>query len=156
VAAAQDDAAAQVGDNGNSKVISAFLALAPCLRSVTYPNNFKPNIQKYDGCSDPNIWLLTYYIAVKAADGNFDHMESYFPLVMGDAPSLFLNNLPTGSITSWTDLSQVFTSNFQVTYNHLGNAFNLGQVNMKAGEWLRDYTNQFFENRNTCVGIKDH
>jgi hypothetical protein len=82
-------------------------------------------------------------------------MASYFPLVMGDTPSLFLNNLPTGSITSWTDLSQVFTSNFQATYNHLGNAFNLGQVNMKAGEWLRDYTNQFFENRNTCVGVKD-
>jgi hypothetical protein len=26
---------------------------------------------------------------------------------------------------------------------------------MKPGEWLRDYTNQFFENRNTCVGIRD-
>jgi hypothetical protein len=31
---------------------------------------------------------LTYYIAFKAAGGNFDHMAAYFPLVMGDAPSL--------------------------------------------------------------------
>jgi hypothetical protein len=30
---------------------------------------------------------------------------AYFPLVMGDAPSLELNNHPTGSITSWADLS---------------------------------------------------
>jgi hypothetical protein len=30
--------------------------------------------------------LSTYYVAVKAAGGNFDHMEAYFPLVMGDTP----------------------------------------------------------------------
>jgi hypothetical protein len=26
---------------------------------------------------------------------------------------------------------------------------------MKPGERFRDYTNQFFENRNTCVGVPD-
>jgi hypothetical protein len=75
------------------------LLLAPRLRSVAYPDNFKPNIQKYDDRFDPNIWLSTYYIAVKAVGGNFGHMAAYFPLVMGDAPSLWLNNLPAGSIT---------------------------------------------------------
>jgi hypothetical protein len=98
---------------------------------------------------------LTYYITVKAAGGNFDHMASYFPLVMGDASSLWLNNLPAGSITSWADLSQAFTSNFQETYNRPGNAFNLLRVTMKPGERLRDYTNRLFENRNTCVGVPD-
>jgi hypothetical protein len=121
--------------------VTAFLALAPRLRSVTYPDNFKPNIQKYDGQSDPNIWLSTYYVVVKAAGGNFDNMAAYYPLVMGDAPSLWLNNLPVGSITLWADLSQACTSNFQATYNHPGNAFNLGRVTMKTGERLRDYTN---------------
>jgi hypothetical protein len=82
-------------------------------------------------------------------------MAAYFPLVMGDAPSLWLNNLPVGNITSWADLSQAFTSNFQATYNCPGNAFNLWRVTMKASEWLRDYTNRFFENRNTCVGVRD-
>jgi hypothetical protein len=42
-----------------------------------------------------------------------------------------------------------------VTYNHPGNAFNLGRVTMKTGEWLRDYTNRFFENHNTCVSVRD-
>jgi hypothetical protein len=32
-------------------------------------------------------------------------MAVYFPLVMGDVPSLFFNNLLAGSITSWADLS---------------------------------------------------
>jgi hypothetical protein len=129
--------------------------LVPRLRSVACPDNFNPNIQKYDGHSDPNIWLSTYYVAVKAAGGSFDHMAAYFPLVMGDTPLLWLNNLPTSSITSWADLSQAFTSNFQAMYNRPGNAFNLGRVTMKPGEWLRDYTNRFFENRNTCVGVRD-
>jgi hypothetical protein len=155
VAATQDDIAAQVGDNDDDMAITAFPTLALRLQSVAYPDNFKPNIQKYDGHSNPNIWLSTYYVAVKAAGGNFDHMAAYFPLVMGDTPLLWLNNLPAGSITSWADLSQAFTSNFQVTYNHPGNAFNLGRVTMKAGEWLRDYTNRFFENHNTCVGVRD-
>jgi hypothetical protein len=154
VATAREDDAAQVGDNGDDMVITTS-PLAPRLRSVTYPNNFKPNIQKYDDRSDPNIWLSTYYVTVKADGSSFDHMAAYFPLVMGDAPSLWLNNLPTGSITSWADLSHAFTSNFQVTYNRTGNAFILGRVTMKPDERLRDYTNRFFENRNSCVGVRD-
>jgi hypothetical protein len=74
---------------------------------------------------------------------------------MGDTPLLWLNNLPTSSITSWADLSQAFTSNFQAMYNCPGNAFNLRRVTMKPGERLQDYTNRFFENRNTCVGVRD-
>jgi hypothetical protein len=155
VASTRDDDAAHVGDSGDDMAITTFPALAPRLRSVAYPYNFKTNIQKYDGCSDPNIWLSTYYVAVKAAGGSFDRMAAYFPLVMGDAPSLWLNNLPVGRITSWVDLSQAFTSNFQATYNLPGNAFNLKRVTMKPNERLGDYTNQFFENRNTCFGIRD-
>jgi hypothetical protein len=155
VASTRGDDAVQVGDSGDDMAITTFPALAPRLRSVAYPDNFKPNIRKYDSRSDPNIWLSTYYVAVKAVGGNFDHMEAYLPLVMGDAPSLWLNNLLAGSITSWANLSQAFTSNFQVTYNHPGNTFNLGRVTMKPGERLQDYTNRFFENRNTCVGIRD-
>jgi hypothetical protein len=62
---------------------------------------------------------------------------------MGDAPSLWLNNLLAGSIMSWADLSQAFMSIFHAIYNHPGNAFNLGRVTIKPGERLRDYTNRF-------------
>jgi predicted acylesterase/phospholipase RssA len=82
-------------------------------------------------------------------------MDTYFTLVMGDALSLWLNNLTVGNIKSWSDLSQTFTSNFQATYNRPGNAFNLERVNMKTNERLCDYTNRFFENLNTCVSVQD-
>jgi hypothetical protein len=42
-----------------------------------------------------------------------------------------------------------------VTYNRPGNAFNLGWVTMKTGERLCNYTNRFFENRKTCVSVRD-
>jgi hypothetical protein len=70
LAAAQDDDVAQVGDSGDDMDLTAFPALAPRLWSVAYPDNFMPNIQEYDGRSNPNIWLLTYYVAVKAAGDN--------------------------------------------------------------------------------------
>jgi hypothetical protein len=97
---AQSRGSAQVGGGTDDIAITAFLVLAPRLRSVVYPDNFKPNIQKYDSRFDPNIWLSTHYITVKAAGGKFDHMAAYFLLVMGDAPSLWLNNLPASSINS--------------------------------------------------------
>jgi hypothetical protein len=88
VTVAHGDVAAQVGDNGDDMAITTFHALAPRLRSVAYPDNFKPNIQKYDSRSNPNNWMSTYYVTVKAASSNFDHMAAYIPLVTGDTPSL--------------------------------------------------------------------
>jgi hypothetical protein len=44
VATARDDDVAPVGDSGDDMAITAFPALAPLLRSVAYPDNFKPNI----------------------------------------------------------------------------------------------------------------
>jgi hypothetical protein len=70
VTAAQGDTAAQVGNNGDDMAITAFPALAPRLQSVAYPDNFKPNIKKYEGRSDPNIWLMAYYVGLHpAGDG---------------------------------------------------------------------------------------
>jgi hypothetical protein len=41
-----------------------------------------------------------YSIAACASRGNEDHMAGYFPLVMGKAPLLWLDNLPAECITS--------------------------------------------------------
>ena len=84
--------------SGDDLALNAFPALDARFKRVEYPDNFKPNIKSYDGRSDPNIWLSTYYVTVKAAGGGFDHMTAYFPLVMGKSPSLWLNNLEPGSI----------------------------------------------------------
>jgi hypothetical protein len=77
-------------------------------------------IEKYDGPSDLSIWLKRYNITTHGSGGNEDHMVAYFPLVMGKAPLLWLDNLPAECITSWATLSRLFTTNYQATYNRPG------------------------------------
>jgi hypothetical protein len=97
--------------------VNNFPAFSRRLRTIRYRKDFKPAIEKYDGRSDPSIWLKMYSIAACASGGNEDHMAGYFPLVMGKAPLLWLDNLPAECITSWATLSRLFTTNYQATYN---------------------------------------
>jgi hypothetical protein len=83
-------------------------------------------------------------------------MAGYFPLVMGKAPLLWLDNLLVECITSWATLSRLFKTNYQATYNHPDNTHHLARVRMRKDETLREYTNCYFENRNTLAGVKDN
>jgi hypothetical protein len=132
--------------------VNNFPSFSRCLRTITYPKDFKLAIEKYDGRSDPSIWLN---IAARASGGNEDHMAGYFPLVMCKAPLLWLDNLPAECITSWATLSRLFTTNYQATYNRPGNSHHLARVQMRHDETLREYTNRYFEKHNTLVGVKD-
>jgi hypothetical protein len=62
--------------------VNIFPAFSRRLRTIRYPKDFKPAIEKYDGRSDLSIWLNMYNIATRATRGNEDHMAGYFPLVM--------------------------------------------------------------------------
>jgi hypothetical protein len=135
--------------------VNNFPAFSQRLQMIRYPKDFKPAIEKYDCRSDPSIWLKMYNIAARASGGNEDHMAGCFPLVMGKAPLLWLDNLPAESITSWATLSRLFTTNYQATYNRPGNTHHLARVRMRSDETLREYTNRYFENRNTLAGVKD-
>jgi hypothetical protein len=90
-------------------------------------------------------------ITARASGGNEDHMAGYSPLVTGKAPLLWLDKC----ITSWETVSRLFMTNYQATYNRPGNTHHLARVQMRRDETLREYTNYYFENRNTIAGIKD-
>jgi hypothetical protein len=98
--------------SARSGAVNNFPAFSRHLWTIRYPKDFKPAIEKYDSRSDPSIWLKMYRIATHASGGNEDHMAGYFPLVMGKAPLLWLDNLPTECITSWTTLSRLFKTNY--------------------------------------------
>jgi hypothetical protein len=59
--------------------VNNFPAFSRCLRTIRYPKDFKTAIEKYNGRSDPSIWLKMYSIAAHASSGNEDHMAGYFP-----------------------------------------------------------------------------
>jgi hypothetical protein len=135
--------------------VNNFPAFSRRLRTIRYPKDFKPAIEKYDSRSDPSIWLKMYNIAAHGSRGNEDHMEGYIPLVMGKAPHLWLDNLPVECITSWATFSHLFTTNYQTTYKRPSNTHHLARVRMRRVETLREYTNRYFENCNTLAGVKD-
>jgi hypothetical protein len=82
------------------------------LRTIRYPKEFKPAIEKYDSHSDPSIWQKMYNITAHASRGNEDHMAGYLPLVMGKTPLLWLDNLLAECITFWATLSRLFMTNY--------------------------------------------
>jgi hypothetical protein len=91
---------AALAPSASPGTVNNFPAFSRHLRTIRYPKDFKPAIEKYDGRSDLSIWLKMYSITTCASGANEDHMAGYFPLVMGKAPLLWLNNLPAECITS--------------------------------------------------------
>jgi hypothetical protein len=87
--------------------VNNFPTFSRHLRTIRYPKDFKPA-----GHFDPSIWLKMYSIATRASGGNEYHMAGYFPLVMGKAPLLWLDNLLAECITSWATLSRLFTTKY--------------------------------------------
>jgi hypothetical protein len=84
--------------------VNNFPAFSRRLRTIRYPKDFKPSIEKYDGRSDPSIWLKMYSIAARASGGNEDHMAGYFPLVMShpvlkEKPNALITCAPGSSYT---------------------------------------------------------
>jgi hypothetical protein len=122
--------------SASTGAVNDFPAFSRRLRTIRYPKDFKPAIEKYDSRSDPSIWLKMYRIAARASGGNEDHMDRYFPPLMGKAPLLWLDNLPAECITSWPTLSRLFATNYQATYNRPGNTHHFTRVRMRSDETL--------------------
>ena len=81
--------------------LDGFSAFSSQFWAIQWPATFKPTgIKKYDGESDPKMWLRTYSIAVRAARGDNDIMAAYFPVMMGRHALNWLKVLPAGSINS--------------------------------------------------------
>jgi hypothetical protein len=47
--------------------VNNFPAFSRHLRTIRYPKDFKPSIEKYDGRSDPSIWLKMYSIVARGS-----------------------------------------------------------------------------------------
>jgi hypothetical protein len=80
--------------------VNNFPAFSRRLRTIRYPNDFKSAIEKYDGRSVPSIWLKIFNITARGSGCNVDQKAGCFPLVMGKAPLLWLDNLLAECVTS--------------------------------------------------------
>ena len=75
--------------------------MAPALRQVQWPRKFRPEMPpRYDGATDPMIFLLAYEEAVLRAGGDDRVMANWLPMALTGVPRAWLLDLPTASVTS--------------------------------------------------------
>ena len=79
-------------------------ALAPALRQVQWPREFKLEAPpRYSGATDPLVFLLACEEAVLKAGGDDRVMANWFPMALTGAPRAWLLNLPRSTVASWED-----------------------------------------------------
>ena len=93
---------------------------------------------------NPKLWLEDYRLACQAGGAdNDDFIIRNLPLFLVDSARTWWEHLPSNRIQSWADLKEIFMGNFQGTYKHPGNPWDLKNCRQKTGETLHRYIRRF-------------
>jgi hypothetical protein len=87
---------------------------ATCVTHV-FPRCFQApnNIIKYDGKTNPSIWLEDYHLTCRASGADDDlFIIHFFTIYLADTARAWLDHLPRNSIDCWEDLKWISTGNF--------------------------------------------
>jgi hypothetical protein len=116
------------------------------IRTTTFPQRFRQptTILKYNGETDPRVWLNDYRLACQLGVATSDEaIIRNLPLHLADSARTWLEHLPASQIHNWDDLVRTFVGNFQGTYVRPGNSWDLRSCTQKPGESLRDFIRRF-------------
>jgi hypothetical protein len=116
------------------------------IRTANFPQRFRQptTIIKYNGETDPRVWLNDYRLACRLGGATSDEViVRNLPLHLADSARTWLEHLPTSQIHNWDDLVRMFVGNFQGTYVRPGNSWDLPSCTQKPGESLRDFIRHF-------------
>jgi hypothetical protein len=101
-------------------------------------------IVKYNGETDPRVWLNDYRLACQMGGATSDEVIiRNLPLHHADTARTWLEHLLASQIHNWDDLVRTFAGNFQGTYVCPGNSWDLRSCTQKPGESLRDFIRCF-------------
>jgi hypothetical protein len=92
------------------------------------------NTAKYDGKTNPSIWLEDYCLACKAGGADNDlFIIQLLTIYLADTSRAWLDHLPKYSIDCCEDLKEIFTGNFQGAYVRPSNPSDLKGCRQKQG-----------------------
>jgi hypothetical protein len=112
------------------------------IRTTSFPQRFRQptSIDKYNGETDPRVWINDYRLACQLGGATTDEVIiRNLPLHLADSARTWLEHLPASQIHNWDDLVSTFVGNFQGTYVHPGNSWDLRTCTQKPSESLRDF-----------------
>jgi len=98
------------------------------IRTASFPPCFSQptTLIKYSGETDPAVWLNDYRLACQLGGATDDAVIiRNLPLHLADATRMWLEHLPADQIHDWADLVKIFMGNFQGTYVHPENSWDL-------------------------------
>jgi hypothetical protein len=98
------------------------------VHDACFPRCFRAsnNIIKYDGRTNPSIFLEDYRLTCRVGGADDDiFIIQFLPIYLANTSRAWLDQLPRNSIDCWDDLKEIFTSNFQGTYVWPDNQWNL-------------------------------
>jgi hypothetical protein len=116
------------------------------IRAAAFPQCFRQptTIVKYNGETDPRVWLNDYRLACQLGGATSDKVIiRNLPLHLADSTRTWLEHLPASQIHNWDDLVRTFVGNFQGMYMRPGNSWDLRSCTQKPGESLRDFIRRF-------------
>jgi hypothetical protein len=71
------------------------------------------NVIKYDGKTNPGIWLEDYHFTCRVVEADNDmFIIQLLPIYLADSARTWLDHLSRNTIDSWEDLKEIFTGNF--------------------------------------------
>jgi hypothetical protein len=116
------------------------------IRTTSFPQRFRQptSIDKYNGETDPRVWLNDYCLACQLGGATTDEVIiQNLPQHLADSARTWLEHLPASRIHNWDDLVRTFVGNFQGTYVRPGNSWDLLACTQKPGESLQDFIRCF-------------
>jgi hypothetical protein len=116
------------------------------IHTASFPQRFRQptSIDKYNGETDPHVWLNDYHLACQLGGATTDEVIiRNLPLHLADSARTWLEHLPASQIHNWDDLVCMFVGNFQGTYVRSGNFWDLRACTLKPGESLWDFIRRF-------------
>jgi hypothetical protein len=85
------------------------------VRNACFPKCFwaPNNIVKYDGKTNPNVWLVDYRLTCRVGGEDSDmFIIRLLPIYLADMSRGWLDHLSKNSIDCWEDLKEFFIDNF--------------------------------------------
>jgi hypothetical protein len=116
------------------------------IRTAAFPQRFRQptTIIKYNGETDPRVWLNDYRLACQLGEATSDEIIIRNLLLhLADSARMWLEHLPASQIHNWDDLVCTFVGNFQGTYVRPGNSWDLRSCTQKPSESLWDFIRRF-------------
>lgn len=131
-----------------------FAMCSMCFSDQVVAHPFLPNFKlmnchKYEGATDPVIWICDYILAVQVPNRDDLHAIKQLSLMLKGLTPHWLHALKPGSINTCADIHAEFMANIRGTYVRPADSSDLAIMKKRKNESVHDYWTRFLKKKRT-------